>query len=203
MRLDRALEGLCLILFFMFSEPIPFGTHLGDMPIHFTANWFVPVSARGVSMSWLFIPALLSLAGAVLPIFHRRWNWIAFILLLPAAVFYALIWRSREPLGGWYPWLILAIPFFGMNIWVWSVDYFYASAVASLFWDLGAAIIGVRLNLPWIPEPYGPHIAPVFSVVFDLTMSAFLVFLWWKRFPIDTGGGDWYERIERTLWGSN
>ncbi|HVN63770.1 MAG TPA: hypothetical protein VMT58_03985 [Candidatus Binataceae bacterium] len=177
-RFVRAVQGACLILFFMFSEPIPFGSRLRDMPVHFSANWFIPDSARGAPMSWLFIPALVALTGAFMPILHRRWNWPAFVLLLPAIVFYGLIWGSHETLGGWYPWLILVLPFAGMNLWVRNVDYFFASSIAAMLWDGGAAARGLFLGLNWIPEPYAPHVPPLFSLAFDLTISVLLAIAW-------------------------
>lgn len=188
MHARNALSGIGLILFFLFSEPIPFGARMGDMPIHFTAHYFIPDGALGAPMILLLVPALVSLLVALLPLFRRQWNWLAFALLLPAAVFYALIWRSREPLGGWFPWLILALPFFGMNLWARSVDYFYASCIAAVFWDMGAAIRGIRLGLAAVPEPYGPHIPPLFSTVLDLSLAALFALLWRRRV-------DWGRRL--------
>jgi hypothetical protein len=180
-RMKNALSGVSLILFFVFSEPIPFGSRIADMPVHFTVHYFLPESAAELPMALLGIPALAFLVVAFLPVRRRKWNWVAFALLLPAAIFHALIWRSPEPLGGWYPWLLLLFPFAGMNLWVRSVDYFYAACVADGFWDMGAAIRGLRLGLPWVPEPYAPQVPPLLSVSLDVALVLLFALLWWRR----------------------
>ena len=176
-----ALCGVSLILFFLFSEPLPFGSRLSDMPVHFTAHYFLPESAGGLPMSILLVPSIVFLVVALLPLRRRRWDWLSFTLLLPAFVFHALVWRTHEPLGGWYPWLLLVLPWAGINLWVRSIDYFHATCVAAPLWDMGAAIRGLRLGLPWVPEPYAPRVSPLLSVGVDVVLVSLFAVLWWRR----------------------
>ena len=180
-RLKNALCGACLVLFFIFSEPIPFGTRIADMPVHFTVHYFLPDSAAEWPMSILLVPSLIFLLVALLPLRRRPWDWLSFVLLLPAAVFAVVIWRSDAEAGGWYPWLLLVLPWAGMNLWVRSIDYFYATCVAAPLWDMGAAIRGLRLGLEWVPEPYAPQVPPLLAIGIDAALVVLFVVLWVRR----------------------
>jgi hypothetical protein len=186
--MKNALCGIALVLFFVFSEPIPFGTRIADMPVHFTAHYFLPEAAAGLPMALLLVPSIACLAVALLPLCGRGWDWLSFVLLLPAAVFHLLVWRNPEPLGGWYPWLLLVLPWAGMNLWVRSIDYFYATCVAAPLWDMGAALRGLRLGLPWVPEPYAPQVPPLLSVGLDVGLVVLVAVLWRRRV-------DWGRRL--------
>lgn len=179
--MKNAVCGVSLVLFFVFSEPLPFGSQLSDMPVHFTVHYFLPEGSGGLPMWILLVPSLVFLVLALLPLRHRGWDWLSFTLLLPACVFHALVWRSREPMGGWYPWLLLVLPWAGMNLWVRSIDYFYATCVAAPLWDMGAAIRGLRLGLPWVPEPYAPRVPPLLAVSLDVALIVVCAVLWWQR----------------------
>ena len=192
--MKNALCGVALVLFFIFSEPIPFGSRISDMPVHFTVHYFLPEAAAGWPMAILLIPSIVFLILALLPLRRRGWDWLSFVLLLPAVVFQVLVWQSHEPLGGCYPWLLLVLPWAGMNLWVRSIDYFYATCVAAPFWDMGAAIRGLRLGLPWVPEPYAPQVAPRLAVSLDVALVLLCAYLWWRR--VDWGRVLGIHRLE-------
>ncbi len=162
--------------------------------MHFTVHYFLPESAGALPMSVLLVPSVAFLILALLPLRRRGWDWLSFALLLPASVFHALVWRSHEPLGEWYPWLLLLLPWAGMNLWVRSIDYFYATCVAAPLWDMGAAIRGLRLGLSWVPEPYAPRVPPLFAVGLDAVLVILFVFLWRRR--VDWGRVLGIRRLE-------
>lgn len=188
-----AASGLALVLFFLFSEPIPFGPRLGDAPPFFSVNAFLPAATRDWPMALLVVPSALGLAVALRPLRRRPWDWLGFALVLPVVPFYVLVWRSRDPLASWYLWLLLVAPWAGLNLWVRSIDYFYASCVAAPLWDMGAALFGLAHGMAIVPEPYAPAVPPWVSVAVDLALVALFTTLWRRR--VDWGTVLGIERL--------
>lgn len=188
-----ALGGLALVLFFLFSEPIPFGPRLADAPPFFTVNAVLPASARSCPMAVLLVPSALCLALALRPLARRPFDPPCFLLTLPAVAFYALVWRSQDALGTWYLWLLLVAPWAGLNLWVRSIDYFYASCVAAPLWDAGAALFGMARGMPFVPEPYAPAVPPWVSLAIDTALVTFFAVLWKRR--VDWGRVLGVERL--------
>lgn len=188
-----ALGGLALVLFFLFSEPIPFGPRLGDAPPFFTVNAVLPETTRAWPMAVLLVPSALCLAVALRPLARRPFDGPCFVLTLPALAFYALVWRSGDALGTWYLWLLLVAPWAGLNLWVRSIDYFYASCVAAPLWDAGAALFGLARGMPFVPEPYAPAVPPLVSLAIDTALVTFFAVLWKRR--VDWGRVLGVERL--------
>ncbi len=188
-----AASGLALVLFFLFSEPIPFGPRLGDAPAFFSVNAFLPPSTRHWPMALLGVPSAITLAVALRPLRRRPWDWLGFALVLPVVPFYVLVWDSGDPLASWYLWLLLVPPWAGLNLWVRSIDYFYASCVAAPLWDMGAALFGLARGMRFVPEPYAPQVPPTLSVAIDLALVALFAALWWRR--VDWGRVLGIERL--------
>lgn len=176
-----AASGLALVLFFLFSEPIPFGPRLGDAPAFFSVNAFLPTSTRQWPMALLAVPAAIALAVALVPLRRRPWDGPCFLLFLAVVPFYVLVWRSGDPLASWYLWLLLVLPWAGLNLWVRSIDYFYASCIAAPLWDMGAALFGLTRGMRFVPEPYAPAVPPTLSVAIDLALMALFATLWRRR----------------------
>lgn len=192
-RRSDALGGLAMVLFFLFSEPIPFGPWLADAPPFFTVNAVLPAAARELPMAVLLIPSAICLALALRPLARRPFDLPCFLLTLPAVVFYVLVWRSADALGTWYLWLLLVAPWAGLNLWVRSIDYFYASCVAAPLWDAGAALFGLVRGMPWVPEPYAPQVPPLVSLAIDTALVALFAVLWKRR--VDWGRVLGIERL--------
>lgn len=181
------------MLFFLFSEPIPFGPRLADAPAFFTVNAVLPEATRHWPMAVLLVPAAICLAAALRPLARRPFDPPCFLLTLPAFAFYVLVWRSGNALDTWYLWLLLVAPWAGLNLWVRSIDYFYASCLAAPLWDAGAALFGLARGMAFVPEPYAPAVPPLVSLAIDTALVTFFAVLWKRR--VDWGRVLGIERL--------
>lgn len=203
----KYIAGVCFILFFIFSESIPLGAKIADVPTNFTVQFFLMPFPflKDLSMIYLLIPSSFFLFIAVLPIFERElrldplpYAKILYPLLLAAGFsFYPLIYLFKASHFATYLWSILIVSWIGINLWIRSLNYFYSSAISAFLWDLGAAVLAFFQGIPKIGVPYHSGLSPIVIIFIDLALAATFSFLWWKR--MDFGkrfGWEWLEAYE-------
>ncbi len=195
----KGLCGAALVLSFIFSEPIPLCETVGDAPAFFSIQYFLMLVPWIKPLpSWvLAVPAALCFALSLVPLRGLRFQWIPFGLVLLGLSFYPLLIFGPFGVESGPLWGILFFAFAGLNLWIRSIDYFYAGAIAAMCWDLGAGLRGLQLGLEFLPEPYGNQIPPWFVVTLDSSIAGILALLWYKR--VDFGkrlGWKWLEAVD-------
>lgn len=195
----KGVAGACYILSILFSEFIPVSGTVGEIPKMLSVRFFTdPFPSLAPLPTWVLgIPAALFLAVSLLPLAERKFSPGLFLLFAVHFLFYPAAFLTR---GSWvHPlvWALLLAPIVGLNLWVRSLDYFYAMVSAAILMDLGAAVRGFGMGLPAIGVPYYPALPPTVIIVIDVSLLTVAVLLWWKR--IDFGrrwGVKWMEALE-------
>lgn len=184
----KYISGICFILALAIAEPIPFGNKMADMPPYFTARILVRIfpSLKDVSMFYLLIPSIILAIIAVLPILERKFNKLAFFLIVIGLFYFPLTIFFRKVISYGYILWFLAPFFFGINLWLRSVNYFYSSAITAVFWDLGAALLAFYDGVPVIGVPYyfNPGFRPIIIIIIDTTIILIFSYLWFIRFNL-------------------
>ncbi len=183
-KIKSSLCGAALILFLVFSEPVPLAKTLADTPRFFTAHLFLdllPLSWLHASSIYLLIPSFLFLFAAFLPARKLKLEILPLIFIFIGFSFFPLAYFIHDSVNVGPLWNILFLVWLGLNLWFRDIDYFYASAVCAFLWDMGAGVQGVLYHIPSLPEPYGNHIPPRVVVAVDFTAVLFMCLLWLKR----------------------
>jgi len=82
-------------------------------------------------------------------------------------------------------WLMFAL-WFGLNNHIRSSEYFYASVIAALVWDLSSAIWGLSHGMPGVPVPYyGDYYSKVWAPIYipiaiDCAALILTAYLWFR-----------------------
>lgn len=184
---NKWIAGISFPLFLIFSEVIPLTNTIGDIAkqdLMFSISYFVtPFSFLADLNSWfLVVPSALFLSLSLLPLLDRKFNKPLFALFLTGFAFYPLLYLFK---GTWFEaliWSVLLAPVVALNLWIRSIDYFYAMALGLGLMDLGAAIWGYRLGLEAIGVPYHSGLSPTIIMVIDCSLIAIVILLWWRRF---------------------
>lgn len=176
----KYIAGICFILFWVFSESLPFGAKIADVPKTFTVNFFLMPFPfiKEAPMLYLLIPSLIFLSIAFFPVFERNINYLSILLIIIGLSFFPIACIF----GGYF--LLWAVPFaswLGINHWIRSLDYFYSSAIAGLMWDLGGAVLPLLYGMQTIGVPYHPGLPPITIIFIDVSLIAVFSVLWWKK----------------------
>lgn len=185
----HALSGFCLILFFIFSEAIPLGGTMADLPRLFTIQFFVPDALNNFSVLWLLLPSSIFLAIALYPMMPRPPLLEHALLIIVGFSFYPIVFFFREYVQHPYTnegsdaliWALLFVAWIGLILWSRSRDFLWASAAAAPLWDMGAAIRGVMLDVERIGVPYHQGLPPKIVILIDAMLCLLCLFLWWKN----------------------
>ncbi len=186
-KIKSALSGASLILFLVFSEPIPLAKTLSDTPRFFTAHLFLdllPPAWLRASSLWLLVPSAFFLFAAFLPARKLKLETLPLVFIFIGFLFFPLAYFIHDSVNVGPLWGILFFIWLGLNLWFRSVDYFYASVACAFLWDMGAGVQGVMFNIPSLPEPYGNHIPPRVVVAVDAALVLMTCLFWKLRFDI-------------------
>ena len=191
-----ALSGLCLIGFLTLAEVIPVTSRVRNTPQYFTAR-LVLAPVWGQIRNWptwyfafpagvLFILALLPVTSSAtrnyLPSIPK---WISPVSLMIGLGFFPIASTIHNVQRVGYLWSLLFFVWAGANGWVKQMDYFWATVVGSIFWDMGAGIQGVLRSLHGLPEPYWAGAPPIFVLSVDVALVFIATTLWLRR--VDPG----------------
>lgn len=187
---NKFICGISLILFFLFSESLPFGSKISSVPPIFSVNFFLKPFPflYEMPMILLLIPSIIFLAIAVLPLTMKKIKRNYFLLFLAGFLFFPILYIDINFFGfTWegpsFTWCILFLSFMGLSLLYKDIHFLYAAAVTGLLWDFGAAYIAYFwLNLNGIPTPYSAGLPPATIMVIDMSFVILLLILWWKRF---------------------
>jgi len=184
------IAGISFILAIAVFEPIPFGSKMGDMPPYFTARLLVRAfpAMEDMSMLYLLIPSLFFAIIAFLQILERKFNKIAFPIVLIGFLYFPLtiFCHNSFPYAYGYILWFLFIFYLGVNLWLVSVNFFYSSAITAIFWDLGAALLAFYDRVPVIGVPYcfRPGLKPIVIITIDLIFIMVFSILWLIKFNL-------------------
>ena len=181
--------GIGLILFFLFSESIPFGNKISDTPPIFSVNLFLKLFPflYDMAMLLLLIPSIIFLFIALLPLTIKKIKLVYFVLFLVGFLFFPILYIDINYFGFvWqdasFIWCILFLSFAGLSFLYKDKNFVYAAAITALFWDFGAAYIAhFWMNLSQIPTPYSPNLSPAAVMFIDMFFVVLLLILWWRK----------------------
>lgn len=184
------IAGISFIFAMAFFEPVSFGNKMGDMPPYFTSRILIRAfpMLENVSMLYLLVPSLIFAIIAFLPVLERKFDKAAFVIVLAGFLYFPLtiFCHNAFPYAYGYILWFLFIFYMGINLWLKSVNYFYSSAIAAVFWDLGAALLAFSDRVPIIGVPYcfKPGLKPIVIIIIDLTGITIFFFLWLIKFNL-------------------
>ncbi len=176
--------GIALIAFLAVAEVIPVASTLGACPRFFTAHLVLralPGAIQQASSLWLAPAAMLLLAIALAPALKRGLRLVPAAMLVAGLSFFPIAAYIHNAQSVGPLWLLLGLVWLGANLWFRDVDYFYATVLSALIWDLGAGVQGLLYTIGGLPEPYGNGVSPIFVTAADCAGIVVVIFCWAKR----------------------
>jgi len=176
--------GIALIAFLAVAEVIPVASTLGACPRFFTAHLVLgalPQTIQRASSLWLAPAAALLLAIALAPALERGLRFIPSAMLVAGLGFFPIAACIHNAESAGPLWLLLGLVWLGANLWFRDVDYFYATVLSALIWDLGAGVQGLLYSMGGLPEPYGNGVSPIFVTAADCAAIVVVIFCWVRR----------------------